>query len=176
METNGKMVVSKGLSKEPQLKAELSDVTLQDLKDYQKDMEESNIKMRLLDKDMQQQAKTNRGRNWRGGYLMAMVILNANNESVRILQKERDDWFLAYQNRGELLVNAQSMVDIQTDLSGKGMTRENELTHEHQREIKKYLEVLTLLKKFPDTLKAMEGQPPEEIIKALSEIKLKNQK
>lgn len=163
---------NKGLVKQPVLE----EINLKDLRDYKAEMEEANEKMKLLDKEQQREAKTKRGRNWRGGYLMAMVILNANNESIIQLQKERDDWFLAYQNRGDLLGNAQDMVDIQTGLSHKGMERENELKQEHQREIRKYQEVLTLLKRFPDTLYGMENNSPEEIIEALKAIEIKNRK
>lgn len=157
-----------GLVKQPVL----TEINLKDLKDYKKDMEEENQKMKLLDKEQQRQAKTKRGRNWRGGYLMAMLILNANNASIVALQKERDDWFLAFQSRGELLNNAQDMVDIQTGLSHKGMERENELKQEHQRETRKYLEVLTLLKQYPDTLLRMigEAEDSEKIVEALSKI------
>lgn len=157
------------LTKNHPTKTELSEITLKDLKDYTKEMEEFNRKMKLLDKDGQNQAKKERGRNWRGGYLMAMVILNANNSSILALQKERDNWFLAAQKMEEITKNAESMVNIQTNLSQNGMTRENELKHEHQQEVRKYLEVLTLLKQFPDRLQVMlqNKKTDEEIVKEL---------
>lgn len=163
--SNGK---AKGLVKHPVM----TQISLSDLKDYQKEMNAFNLKMKLLDKDQQKQAKTARGRDWRGGYLMAMVILNANNESIRVLQKERDHWFTQWEQRGELLNNAQLMVDMQKGLSEKGMTRENALKHEHQAEVKKLLEVLTLLKQYPDKLtellKAL--TPAVEIVQAMEKI------
>lgn len=163
---NGK---PKGLVKQPVL----TKVNLQDLHDYKADMEAENIKMKLLDKQGQKEAQTKRGRNWRGGYLMAMIILNANNASVTALQKERDHWFLEWERMCKVAENSDDLMGIQKGLSEKGMTRENELKHAHQGEIRKYLEVLTLLKQFPDMLERMKDNTPEEIVEALKAIKIK---
>lgn len=158
----------KGLVKQPVL----NEIMLSDLKDYKKDMEAENIKMKLLDKEQQRAAKTARGRDWRGGYLMAMVILNANNTSIIALQKERDQWFLEWKRMIQVAENSDKLKDIQKGLSEKGMTRENELKQEYQRKERKYLEVLTLFKQYPDTLMKMlgEGAEPEAIVEALSKI------
>lgn len=144
----------------------LTEITLSDLRDYKAEMEESNKKAKLLDKEQQAQEKKKRGRDWRGGYLMAMVILNANNASVIALQKERDDWFLAFQNRGEVLENSEAMTTLQKQLSEKGMERENKLRAEHTMKVAQYIEVLTLFKKYPDALLKMtaENATAEDIV------------
>lgn len=126
-------------------------VTKDGLRDYVKEQEAVNAKTALI----RAEEKNDKGHSYRALLDVAMLILNANNESVRVLQKERDDWYKAWANRGELLENAQKMVDIQTGLSNTGLEKQNEIKREHQLEIRKYLEVLTLLKRFPDKLKEL---------------------